>query len=157
MPVIYVAFVNAQNLCYHYSEEKLKNFIAENNIPIISDEFVQIELLDDVFKRLKETDINVQKELRKSCRKVSDDKIKKQKEDFLERLNSPEPVYVPLLRISTFFQSRGILIWSPSHNNLKGFYSRRPEKYLGEPIETPISIDNYAVSSAQFNYECDRF
>lgn len=157
MPVIYAAFVDCQNLCYHYSEEKLKNFITENDIPIISDEFIQIELIDDVFKRLKETDINVQKKLKQRYGKVSDEKIKKQKEEFLRRLNSPEPVYVPLLRVSTFFQYNGILVWSPSHNNLKGFYSQNPKKYLGEPIETPISIDNYAVSSAQFNYECDCF
>lgn len=157
MPFIYAAFVNVQNLCYHYSEEKLKNFIAENNIPIISNEFVQIDLNDKVFNRLKETDINVQKKLKQRYGKVSDEKIKEKKEEFLRRLNNPEPVYVPLLRISTFFQGDGVLVWSPSHNNLKDFYSRNPERYLGEPIETPISIDNYAVSSAQFDYECDCF
>lgn len=149
MKKLHLLFINIQDVFYTFDEKEAQTLL--NTAGIVTDSYVSIEIEDNLAKKLLE---NPNQKTIKPYRHTIDHKYYEKEESISQNRTEED------LRVYIIFNANPNgyeCFWSPSGNNLNGFYNRSPERYLGEAIRVQLNRKQYIDLYAFFECVCDNF
>lgn len=149
MKTLYLLPWNEQEVQISFDKSVLEqSLIVEKGLPYHG--ILSVEIEDDLAEKLQHPASKKPTYPHDIPTKYFDDRI-----NYLK--NPPEWFSKEGLRIYIIFSIDKHCFWSPSGNNLNGFYKRSPEDFLSEAIRVEITEEMYVKLYGYFEWSCDNF
>jgi hypothetical protein len=153
---LYLLFNGESDVCWSFHRQVLEGLLARHPDCFLLPHVKELVLDESLAQRLREQERDVQGSLDAH---VSFSRVPESYFEARRRFiaNPPDWKKADGFRVFVIFTADGRAVWSPSGNNLNGFYEHNPSRFLCRALRVDLSEEEEVRIDGYFEWAADNF